>query len=78
MQLEPYLGSFFWYFLLSDGGSPILIKKTGFELAIKPLHPTWRGNAFVIQPFLTLFSQILKLLQPTLMCPVELFFKRDR
>ena len=31
---------FSMYFLLSDGGSPRLFKKTEVELAIKPLHPT--------------------------------------
>ena len=36
------------YFLLSDGGSPILVKKTEVELAIKPLHPTSIGNTFII------------------------------
>ena len=41
------------YFLLSDGGSPRLVKKTEVELAIKPLHPTSIGNRFIIQPFLT-------------------------
>ena len=41
------------YFLLSNGGSPRLVKKTEVELAIKPLHPTSIGNIFVIQPFLT-------------------------
>ena len=41
------------YFLLSDGGSPKLVKKTEVELAIKPLHPISIGNTFVIQPFLT-------------------------
>ena len=41
------------YFLLSDGRSPRLVKKTVVELAIKPLHPTLIGNTFVIQPFLT-------------------------
>ena len=41
------------YFLLSDGGSPRLVKKTEVELAIKPLHPTSIGNTFFIQPFLT-------------------------
>ncbi len=35
------------YFLLSDGGSPRLVKKTEVELAIKPLHPTLIGNTFV-------------------------------
>ena len=44
---------FTMYFLLSDGGSPRLVKKTKFESAIKPLHPTSIGNTFVIQPFLT-------------------------
>ena len=44
---------FSMYFLLSDGGSPRLVKKTEVELAIKPLHPTSIGNTFVIQPFLT-------------------------
>ena len=42
---------FSMYFLLSDGGSPRLVKKTEVELAIKPLHPTSIGNTFVIQPF---------------------------
>ena len=44
---------FSMYFLLSDGGSPRLVKKTEVELAIKPLHLTSIGNTFVIQPFLT-------------------------
>ena len=44
---------FSMYFLLSDRGSPILVKKTEVELAIKPLHPTSIGNTFIIQPFLT-------------------------
>ena len=44
---------FFMYFLLSDGGSPWLFKKTEVELAIKPVHPTSIGITFVIQPFLT-------------------------
>ena len=43
---------FSMYFLLSDGASPRLVKKTEVELAIKPLHPTSIGNTFVIQPFL--------------------------
>ena len=47
---------FSMYFLLSDGGSPRLVKKTEVELAIKPLNPTSIGNTFVIQPFLTHFS----------------------
>ena len=42
---------FSMYFLFSDGGCPRLVKKTEFDLAIKPLHPI--GNTFVIQPFLT-------------------------
>ena len=45
------------YFLLSDGGSPRLVKKMEVELAIKPLHLTVIGNAFVIQPFLTYCSR---------------------
>ena len=44
---------FSMYFFLSDGGSPRLVNKTAFELAIKPLHPTSIGNTFVTQPFLT-------------------------
>ena len=44
---------FSMYFLLSDGGCPRLVKKKEVELAMKPLHPTLIGNAFVIQPFLT-------------------------
>ena len=39
---------FFMYFLLSNGGSPRLVKKTEVESAIKPLHPTSIGNTFVI------------------------------
>ena len=39
---------FSMYFLLSDGGSPRLVKKTEAEL-----HPTSIGNTFVNQPFLT-------------------------
>ena len=48
---------FSMYFLLSDGGSPRLVKKTEVELAIKPLHPTSIGNTFVIQPFLIHYSR---------------------
>ena len=44
---------FSMYFLLSDGGSPRLVKKTEVELAMKPLRPTSIGNTFVIQTFLT-------------------------
>ena len=44
---------FSMYFLLSDGGSPRLVKKTEVELVIKPLHPISIGNTFVIQQFLT-------------------------
>ena len=44
---------FSMYFLLSDGGSPRLVKKMEVELVIKPLHLTSIGNTFVIQPFLT-------------------------
>ena len=44
---------FSMYFLLSDGGSPGLVKKTEVELAMKPLHLTLIGNTFIIQPFLT-------------------------
>ena len=39
------------YFHLSDGGIPILVKKTEIELAMKALHPTLIGNTFVIQPY---------------------------
>ena len=48
---------FSMYFLLFDGGSPRLVKKTDVELAIKPQHPTSIGNTFVIQPFLTYSSR---------------------
>ena len=48
---------FSMYFLLSDGGSPRLVKKTEVELAMKPLHPTSIGNTFVIQLFLTHYSR---------------------
>ena len=44
---------FSMYFLLSDGGSPRLVKNVMVELTMKPLHPTSIGNTFVIQPFLT-------------------------
>ena len=44
---------FSMYYLLSDGGSPRLVKKMEVELAMKPLHPTLIGNTFVIQSFLT-------------------------
>ena len=47
---------FSMYFLLSDGGSPRLVKKTEVESAMKPLHPTLIGNTFVIEPFLTHYS----------------------
>ena len=56
-QIHADAGCLSWifsmYFLLSDGGSPRLVKKMEVELAIKPLHPTSIGNTFVIQPFLT-------------------------
>ena len=48
---------FSMYFLLSDGGSPRLVKNMVVELAIKPLYPTLIGNTFVIQPFLTHYSR---------------------
>ena len=51
--VRAYSWIFSMYFLLSDGGSPRLVKKTEVELAIKPLHPTSIENTFVIQPFLT-------------------------
>ena len=44
-------------FLLTDGGSPRIIKKTEVELAIKPLQPTSIGNTVVIQPFLIYCSR---------------------
>ena len=44
---------FSMYFLLFNGRSQRLVKKTEVELAIKPLHLTSIGNTFVIQPFLT-------------------------
>ena len=69
---------FSMYFLLSDGGSPRLVKKMEVDLAIKPLHLTSIGNTFVIQPFLTHCSRRSSFFQFTLMCPVEIFFKRDR
>ena len=43
---------FSMYFLLSDGGSSRLVKKTEVELAIKPQHLTSIGNTFVIKQFL--------------------------
>ena len=39
------------YLLLSDGGSPRLVKNAEVELTMKHLHPTSIGNTFVIQPF---------------------------
>ena len=59
--------------LLSDGGSPRLVKKTEVELAIKPLHPTLIGNTFVIQSFRTQCSR-----RSSYWCLVEIFFKKDR
>ena len=68
---------FSMYFLLSDGGSPRLIK-TEVELAMKPLLPTSIGNTLVIQPFLTHCSyRSSYFFQFTLICPIEIFFKRD-
>ena len=46
------------------------------ELAINPLHLTWIGNTFATSDIL--FSQILIFFQLTLMCTVEIFFKRER
>ena len=48
---------FSMYLLLSEGGSPRLVRKTEVELAIKPPHQTLIGNTFVIQPFLTYCSR---------------------
>ena len=48
---------FSMYFLLSDGGSPRLIKKMEVECAIKPLHPTSIRNTFIIQAFLIYCSR---------------------
>ena len=70
---------FSMYFLLSDGRSPRLVKKTEAELAIKPLRPTSIWNTFVIRPFLTHCSRWSSyFFQLTLMYPVKIFFKRDR
>ena len=67
------------YILLSDGGSPRLVKNAEVELAMKPLHPISIGSTFFVQPYLThFFLQILIFFQLTLMCPVEIFFKRER
>ena len=41
------------HFLLSNGGCPILVKKTEVELVMKLLHPTSIGNTLVIHQFLT-------------------------
>ena len=61
----------FMYFLLSDGESPRLVKNTEVELVMKPRHLTLIGNTLVIQPFLTLFSQIIIFFQLILMYPVR-------
>ena len=57
------------YFLLFDGENPGLVKNAEVELVMKPRHPSH---------FDSLFSQILICFELTLMCPVEIFFKRDR
>ena len=44
---------FSMHFLLSDRGSPRLVKNAEVELTMKPQHPTLIGNTFAIQPFLT-------------------------
>ena len=69
---------FSMYFILSVGGSPRLFKKTEFELAINPcIRP--RGNTLVIKPHMTQCSRRSSyFFQLPLMCPVEIFFKRDR
>ena len=70
---------FSMYFLLSDEGSLTFVKNAEVELAMKPLHPTSTGNAFVIQPFLSHCSRRSSyFFQLTLRCPVEIFFKKDR
>ena len=53
MQLEPYLGSYFMYFLFSDDESPRLVKNTAGELVMKPRYLTSIRNILFIQPFLT-------------------------
>ena len=46
---------FSMYFLLSDGGSPRLVKKTEVELAMKPLHLTSIGNFWhILSPFVSI------------------------
>ena len=64
---------FFIYFLLSDGDSQRLVKnaEAGVELVMKPRQ---------VYPAISdlLFSQILIFFLRTLMCPVEIVFKRDR
>ena len=79
VQLELYLGSFFMPFLKSYWGSPRLVKNAEDELVKKPRHPTLIGNALVIQPFLThYYRRSSYFFQLSLMCPVEIFFKRNR
>ena len=75
MQLKPYLGSFFMYFLLPGGESPRLVKNTEVELVMKPRHLTPIGNTLIIQPFVTRYSRRLSYF--SVMCTVEIFFKKD-
>ena len=70
---------FFMYFLLSDGGSPRLVKNewgwVGNETSASVFDRKYISFPAISD---TLFSQILIFFQLTLMCSVEIFFKRDR
>ena len=77
MLLEPYLGSFFIYFLLSDGESPRLVKNAenvGNETSVFNLDRKYIGYPAISD---TLLLQIFIFFQLILMCPVEILFKRD-
>ena len=80
MQSEPYLGSFLCI-------SSCLIEKVQdqsknmeVDLVMKLHHPTSIGNTYVGYRAIsnTLFWHIHIFFQLTLMCPVEIFFKKDR
>ena len=70
---------FSMYFLLSDGRCPRLVKKTGGRVGNKTsASDSDRKYICYLAIFDTLFSQIFIFSQLTLMCPVEIFLKRDR
>ena len=79
LQLEPYLESFFNVYPLVWWGKSKISQEyggwVGNETLASDLDRKYVGYSAISD---TLFSQILIFFQPTLMCPVEIFFKRNK